>query len=194
MKLYIYKLNFTHRIANAVIDAQQMHKLLTQLTDSSRKDTNLLYRLDVKNGLVYVQSDKPLNDSDDLDLVRQIDMDKVIDKKHNGDHVTFLLKTTPYFHNRNTGYHYFKTEEKRKNSIAEKLALNGIDVGDIRELKRGRIAFRHNENRGGKYELTTYDYLVEGIITDIDAMQHRWNVGFGMDKAYGNGMFLMIEK
>lgn len=195
--LYTYKVAITPFTVKCVCDAQKLHKFLCSLVCTNRKNANLLYKFDLKNGYLFLQSDiKPkLEETKDIQLLYTLDIDNLLSTKKNGDNIHFHLTTDTHMKktiNGITKKAYVPTENMIT-WLTEKLRRYGIDASFITETQKQNVSFSHDKNRGGKASITLHEFDIHGTITDIDAFKAVWHKGMGEHKAYGNGMFLLCK-
>ena len=209
--LYIYKINLESDnnissgpagadgpgfICQCIIDAQKMHQFLCGLVHSDRKAANLLYKLDEENGYLFLQSDIHPDESQCLKLLYTVDIDNILSKRANQSLIHFRL-TTDTHRKRTDGSGITKKVHVPRDEIlpwiVQKLARYGVNVLSIEEIQKKNISFKHTKKRGGYATITTHEFEIEGIITDINLLRQAWRNGMGEHKAYGNGLFLLCR-
>lgn len=193
--LYIYKIEdiYSPYIIQCVTDAQKMHQFLCKLIQSDRASANLLYKLDKEHGYLFVQSDIKPEDSHYLKLLYTLDVDEILARKANQQEIHFRLTTDTHKKKTTDGVTkkvYVPSDEVIP-WLRVKLARYGVDAYKVQEIQKQNTAFTHEKGNGGYANITTHDFDIFGVITDIEAFKKAWHTGMGEHKAYGNGLFLM---
>lgn len=193
--LYIYKVAITPFTAKCVDDAQKLHELLCALVGTDRKSASLLYKLDPKNGYLFLQSDVEPKKSDDIQLLYTLDIDKLLSQKKSGDQIHFRLTTDTHMKKTVDGItkKVYVPSENVIRWLVEKLRRYGVDAYLVTETQKQTITFSHDKSKGGRATITIYDFDIRGTITDADAFRAAWHKGMGEHKAYGNGLFLLCR-
>lgn len=199
-------------------DQELLHKALTRTASSSRKDSNILYRLEYdytrNNVWLYVQSDREggriLSENGD-ELFRMVGNPVCLDGKFsslkNGSLVSFQLRCSPHKHPRkaekDTGTDkngdlrrpkkYIKTHEDRKKWLDRKGLTGGFSIVSYKELQKVGVDFYHNNFDTAHRRGHKDGYDISGIMLIEDAEQFRRTMceGIGSGKAYGFGMLLV---
>lgn len=190
--LYIYKMALTPKMMRCCMDAQEMHKFLCSLVHSDRKGMNLLYKLDAQNGYLLVQSDIRPDETKHLMLCHEVDYDTMLSKKKAGDWIHFHLTTDTKWKDHATNKKHYVPHDQVIPWITEKLKRYGVEPSLVDLVQKRDIKFTHKrEEKGGRGDVTLYEFDVMGTITDIEKLKDVWHTGMGCHKAYGNGMFVM---
>ena len=190
--LYLYKIRETRHMAECLMDAQEMHRLLTGLVHQSRAEANLLYWLVPEQMVLWVQSDVKPDACADLELVHEIPIEKIMQKKGIGETITFYLTTIPVFHI-NGQRHYLSSPARQAKWLQHSMQERGIDLRNWELLSKATQSIHHQKDRGGYGSMTLYTYRLSGKITDLDALLEAWHSGIGPERAYGSGLCILAK-
>lgn len=189
-----------HAVQSALRDAQRMHRLVTGLLESGRKEQNLLYRVRAdENGVrLLIRSDGPIHRARLLSFMRlseETALDDRIDTLSAGQRLRFELLTMPYKKiadgmGANSRRRMLQTAEERLEWLRRKAEQNGFALCCVIEISAGKSTACHREEKGGALAMDAFSYVGELQITDADAFRAALRRGIGAGKAYGYGMLL----
>lgn len=193
--LYIYKIIKTPFIAKCATDAQAMHKHLCGLVHTDRASANLLYKLDIQHGCLFLQSDIQPDESPYFQLIYKVDIDTILSKKKTQEKIHFHLTTNAHMKRTVNGItkKVYVPRERLESWVTEKLQRNGLNVYTIKEIAKQNVSFVHLGNCGGYANVTTHEFDIYGEISDMNLLCKAWKNGLGDHKAYGNGLFLLYQ-
>lgn len=192
MTLYLYKICETRHMAECLMDAQEMHRLLTGLVHQSRVGANLLYWLVPEQMVLWVQSDVKPDACADLELVHEIPIESILNKKSTGETITFYLTTMPIVR-RDGRRHYLSDPARQGEWLKRTMQVRGIDLRNWELLSKTSESIHHHQDHGGYGSITLYTYRLSGEITDLDALRQAWRVGIGTERAYGGGLCVLAK-
>lgn len=175
-------------------DEQQMHKLLTGLFNSQRKEINLLYKkiLTEKEAAVLLQSDIPPSESSLFDI-QTVDASDRLNKIQNHQMFHFRLITSPYV--RKEGKRKLLPNTKERISwLQRKGEQYGFELYQCREGKKIVRHLNHSKECGGKALISGYEYEGRIRITDKDQFIDAYRKGIGPEKAYGFGLLMLSRE
>lgn len=197
MYLQVYEMGINKQTAEMIDNAQQMHRVLTGLVHTARKDNDLLYRLEYRRGmpLLFVQSDTILEKHHALRQIAEANLDDLLKPYAvKGADICFSLVTVPFRKN-GTKLKYFKddamgpADEQRKAWVTRRLEDRGLKVVTVHEGEKRSTSFVRRGS--GKVEYTAYEYTVQAVVSNPQLFYDAWKKGVGREKAYGSGMFLL---
>lgn len=185
----------------ALRDCQKMHKLVTGLFCTQRKDTDVLFRSRIKGTLVelYLYSKQPvlLNRLlPSIRLIAQRDITSILDKMKNGQTYGFQLVTMPFKkvaekESRNSRRRVFHTSEERLAWLGRKAIQGGFCILSVSETPAEKITANHPAELGGSLTMDTWCYTGLLQIRDVDSFRKSFTEGIGPGKAYGLGMIIL---
>lgn len=179
-------------MAECLMDAQEMHRLLTGLVHHSRAEANLLYWFVPEQMILWVQSDVKPDECIDLQLIHEIPIENILQKKKAGDVVTFYLTTVPIMR-RDGRRHYLSDPAKQGKWLKRIMQVRGIDLRNWELLSKTSEFVNYRKGHGGHGGITLYTYRISGEITDIGALLKAWRVGIGTERAYGGGLCVLAR-
>lgn len=192
MTLYLYKIRETRHMAECLMDAQEMHRFLTGLVHQSRVGANLLYWLVPEQMILWVQSDVKPDECIDLQLIHEIPIENILQKKKTGDVVTFYLTTVPIF--RLDGRRHYLSDPVRQGKWLQRMMQErGLNLRTWELLSKTSESIHHHQDHGGYGSITLYTYRLSGKIIDPDVLWDAWHVGIGSERAYGGGLCILAK-
>lgn len=192
MTLYLYKICETRHMAECLMDAQEMHRLLTGLVHQSRAEAHLLYWLVPEQMILWVQSDIRPDACADLELVHEIPIEKILKGKSTGETITFYLTTMPIVR-RDGRRHYLSDPAKQGKWLKRIMQARGLDLRSWTLLSKTSEPVNYRKDHGGHGSMTLYTYRLSGEITDVGALRQAWRVGIGAERAYGGGLCILAR-
>ena len=192
MMLYLYKIRETRHMAECLMDAQEMHRLLTGLVHQSRAEASLLYWLVPEQMILWVQSDIRPDECADLKLMHEIPIENILKEKHTGETITFYLTTMPIVR-RDGRRHYLSDPARQEKWLKRTMQARGLDLRSWELLSKASEFVNYRQGHGGHGSMTLYTYRLSGKITDLDALRQAWRVGIGTERAYGGGLCVLAK-
>ena len=202
--MYLTKINMPiadRGVQRALGDCQQMHRMITGLFDTSRTDSQVLYRLYCGRGVccVYIYSSAPVKHErllPNMELIGERDVTRWLESLSEGQSQSFDLLAWPSKKvsdgiAKNSRRRVLRTEEERLAWLARKAEQNGFELINVRELESAQQPGRHDEEHGGRMYVDSYHYQGEMRITDAAKFRAAVRSGIGPGKAYGLGMLLL---
>ncbi len=200
--MYLTKLTLpANRLtAEALADCQKMHRLITNLFSSSRKEQNILYRVNVRNGntQVYMYSEEPVKTLPEyIHLEGQRDLSEWLDHMSDGTCFGFDLLASPCKkvhqpeRGKNSQRRILRDPQERLDWLQRKADQNGFRILKVTELEQSHQYGRHGQEKGSALHLDAYHYQGNLQITDLQNFRKGLCEGIGAGKAYGLGMLLV---
>ena len=205
--MHLTKIDIDFRRAaarEALLDAQVMHKALTALFGTSRKDGDILYRLNhgVQSASVYVYSNIPAAEGtpvDGMSVVYSKCYDSVLDSIRDGMKIAFSLEAVPSIKKSRSGENdngpsrrkVISSADDRLSWLARKGAASGFDLVSVEETEGDQILIGHSKERGGEVTIQAFHYAGTVQITDAAAFRKALQNGIGPERAYGAGMMMI---
>lgn len=190
--LYLYRIRETRRMAECLMDAQEMHRLLTGLVHQSRAEASLLYWLVPEQMILWVQSDVKPDECADLQLVHEIPIENILKGKSAGDPITFYLTTMPIVR-RNGHRHYLSDPARQEKWLTRIMQERGLDLRNWELMSKASENVHYRQGHGGHGSMTLYTYRLSGEITDVNALLQAWHSGIGAERAYGGGLCILAR-
>lgn len=202
--MYLTKLELDLKnpgIRAALLDAQKLHRLVTGLFQSARKDAEILFRCRGRGICtdLYMYSASPVDPDRVLPgmrLAAQRDVTSWLESMEAGDVFSFQLVTAPYRKvaedgARNSRRRALKTQEERLAWLQRKAEQGGFLLLSTEEAPAEKLVARHSAGSGGSLTVDAHCYT--GFLRVEDAERFRQTVacGIGPEKAYGLGMLLL---
>ena len=179
-------------MAECIMDGQAMHRLLTGLVHQSRAEANLLYWLVPEQMVLWVQSDVRPDKCADLELVHEIPIETILQKKGIGETITFYLTTMPIV--RRDGHRHYLSDPARQGEwLKRTMQVRGIDLRNWELMSKASENVHYRQGHGGHGSMTLYTYRISGEITDIGALLKAWHSGIGTERAYGGGLCVLAK-
>ena len=175
-------------------DGDAMHKFLTASIGSQRHEADLLYRIiyTKDSAFLYVSSNKDCSvkfiESFGFVFVKEINLEKHLADKAEGDKVTFDIKLLPYKRHHDD-FIYIRSPEERMRWVKEKLSKCGIDVQTIMEKELDKL---YHKRSTGHIKISANVYTGIAKITNKDALLKAISSGVGRKKCFGAGMLLVM--
>lgn len=188
-------------IRRALTDCQQMHRLVNGLYQTSRKDSDILYRLRIgqNTAAIYLYSSSPINRTaliPGMIFAGERDLSDWLQAFCEGQVWHFDLLAAPmkkisFDGHKNSRRRILRDQAERLEWLSRKAMQFGFMVVDAEEKENIHMTGDHPEKQGGKMHLDAYRY--EGLlqIKDRDLFSHAITSGIGSGKAYGLGMLLL---
>lgn len=202
--MYLTKLDLeraNRRIQIALLDCQQLHRLVMGLFDTDRKGSHVLYRLRIQRQelSLYLYSDGPIDQARLLPgmyFVGERDLSGWLAHMEQGQIRGFDLLAAPTkkvkaVGNHNSQRRILRTQEERMAWLIRKGEQNGFRILSCQELENQQQSGYHQKDAGGKLYVTGYHYQGTLQLTDTERFQHAVREGIGSGKAYGLGMLLL---
>lgn len=189
----------TPAIRVALWDAQRMHQIVTTIFNSSRKDSNILYRINYRqtSAYLYTYSDTQAN-RELLPVGVSIEGERDITEWKSlltaGKCVKFDLIASPSKKVKIDGVskrRLLESEAERFDWLARKGSQYGFELLRASESQEDEAHVNHPADRGGQMSFRTFHYT--GILRIVDGMKFQTALatGIGPGKAYGSGMMLL---
>lgn len=183
--------------ADLLGNAQKMHAEVCHLAASSRRDSNLLYR--VADSSVYVSSDGPLDIKrarPGIRLGATRDLSEWIDQFTEGDVFRFDLLAAPACKKARDGFKNSQRvtiddPEARMNWLMRQAEKHGFEIIGVEE-RGGDTVSGYQPKRGKRFKLRGYRYIGVLRITNPEKFRAAIREGIGPEKAYGFGMLMVI--
>lgn len=182
--MYITKINLDKtkpEVRRALADRQQLHRMIQKMFGTSRKDSDVLFRL--AGNSLYVSSEKVPNAEAEDGFT--LCLERELPPAQEGSVHRFSLVAQPR-KVVNAKKIIIKSEEERLAWLKRKASENGFEICSIREEGREPIVSRMKG-----FDVDAYNYSGVIRITDEEAFERVQRNGIGPMKAYGCG-FLMI--
>lgn len=209
MYINILVLNIRSRAAASYLyDNEKMHKILCLTTQSSRRDSKILYKIREENDAIYyyVQYDRVLPHSDgEMSYLIVGDKEEKalifkgaysIDALLDNEILNFHLTAAPSKKKRisgcqNTKRSSISSQSDRVDWVTSKLEEAGVNVVSIRETSKNTIYFKHNTDKGSRGRIPGFNYI--GVINVVNRgkFEECLREGFGVGKCYGMGLMLL---
>ena len=202
--MYLTKINMPiadRGVQRALGDCQQMHRMITGLFDTSRTDSQVLYRLNFGRGVccVYIYSSVPVKRErllPNMELIGERDVTHWLESLSEGQVQSFDLlawpsKKVPDGDAKNSRRRVLRTEAERLAWLARKAEQNGFEMLNVREFESAQQPGRHSEEHGGRLYVDSYHYQGKLLVTDAARFRAAVRSGIGPGKAYGLGMLLL---
>lgn len=188
-------------IRAALRDCQKMHKLVTGLFGTQRKDTDVLYRSRIKGTSVelYLYSRQPILPDRLLPSMRmtaQRDISSLLDKMETGQTYRFQLVTMPFKKvaekgSRNSRRRILHTPDERLAWLERKALQGGFVILSVSETPGEKLYAKHPAEAGGNLTMDAWCYTGLLQIQDVDSFRKSYAEGIGPGKAYGLGMLIL---
>ena len=202
--MYLTRINMPvadRGVQRALGDCQQMHRLITGLFDTSRADSQVLYRMNCGSGVcrVYIYSAVPVKRErllPNMELAGERDVTPWLDGLGEGQAWNFDLLAWPSkkvsaVGAKNSQRRVLRTEAERLAWLARKAEQNGFEMLNVREFESAQQPGRHSEEHGGRLYVDSYHYQGKLLVTDAARFRAAVRSGIGPGKAYGLGMLLL---
>ena len=188
-------------IQRALADCQQMHRLVSGLFRTGRKESGILYRLRMARGqtALYLYSNTPIERSalmQGMAFAGERDVTDWLNAFRAGQIWGFDLLAAPTRKvaaegHRNSRRRILREKPERLEWLSRKAAQNGFALLHADELEGIHMMGRHAQEQGGQMHWDGYHY--DGVLQIEDAGRFRQAVsgGIGAGKAYGLGMLLL---
>lgn len=189
MYLSIYKIDRTNtEMARILLDAGEIHQLLLQGFQKSRKECGLLYM--IQDQLMYIKSDvKP--------PVKFLYMEQLCVAEtipvQSGKEYGFVTEVLPRHseHGHKRPYKGDNARELRLAWVKRRMEQNGVTVLSVFEKEKKEKRFCHTDERGGSASITSFVYTGRIRIDNTENFLALCSKGLGEGKNYGNGMILL---
>lgn len=208
MNITVLKLNIENRQSvEYIYDNTKMHKLLCEVSNSSRNESKILYKMRNERNAVYfyIQSDDKLDYIDDgipyLKLKNRIEKSFIyvgsfcVDKLLEKTELRFHLTCSPSKKRLLNGKHKRSSItdcEERIRWVTNKLTNAGALVRQIKETSGGNKRFSHIKEKGARGYIPEYNYIGVIEVVDKEKLYKGIREGFGAGKCYGLGL-LMVQ-
>lgn len=201
--MYLTKLELplaSRQTADALANAQAMHRLVTSLFAASRETAKILYRVRVLNGVVqiYLYSSVPHQALPaGVQLVGQRDLTDWVSAMQEGQVWKFDLVAMPskkvYQPQRhaNSRRRVLRSAQERMTWLQRKADQNGFCLLQAEELEQSHSRGMHSKDKGGWMYWDAYHYQGKLQVTDAELFRRAITEGIGPGKAYGLGMILL---
>lgn len=202
--MYLTKIDLqpqVRAIQRAIADCQQMHRLVNGLFQTSRKESDILYRLRIgqNTAAIYLYSSSPINRAaliPGMIFSGERDISDWLQSLCEGQCWRFDLLAAPmkkisFDGHKNSRRRILRNREERLEWLSRKSKQFGFVILDAEEMGSLHMAGGHPENQGGKMYWDAYRY--EGVlqIKDCNLFCGAMTAGIGAGKAYGLGMLLL---
>lgn len=194
--MYLTKLALNLKKAQAracVMDCQAMHRNIMELFGTSRVDSHVLYRLNLKTNCVYVMSAKMpvIKENSVFHLVTTKDMGERLKFKE-GNVFSFNLLTMPSKKDMTTKKRKYLYENKDVSAwLQRKSNQHGFTVLTFDSMQKEKLFGTHFSEKGGKFELIPTEITGLLRVDDVEKFADAYSFGIGNGKAYGMGMLLL---
>lgn len=188
-------------IQQALVDCQKMHRLVSGLFQTARKDANVLYRLRIEPGrtAVYLYSDMPVNRAaliPGMVFGGERDLSDWLKALENGQVWRFDLLAAPMKKvaaegQKNSRRRILREPSERLAWLNRKAEQAGFAILGAEEKEGIHVIGTHSEEQGGRMHWDGYRY--DGVlqIRQKELFQRAMRTGIGAGKAYGMGMMLL---
>lgn len=188
-------------IQRALADCQQMHRLVSGLFGTGRKESGTLYRLRMSCGqtALYLYSSTPIDHSalvQGMSFAGERDVTDWLNAFQAGQVWGFDLLAAPTRKvaaegHKNSRRRILRKQPERLEWLCRKAAQHGFALLRADELEGVHMVGRHAQEQGGQMHWDGYHY--SGVLQIEDAGRFRQAVtgGIGAGKAYGLGMLLL---
>lgn len=188
-------------VQRALTDCQQMHRLVSGLFQTARKDANVLYRLRMEAGrtAIYLYSDLPVNRAamvPGMAFGGERDLSDWLLALENGQVWRFDLMAAPMKKvaaegRKNSQRRILREPSERLAWLHRKAEQYGFVILGAEEKESVHLMGAHPAEQGGRMYWDGYRY--DGILQIHRQELFRQAVaqGIGAGKAYGMGMMLL---
>lgn len=202
--MYLTKIQLdmrTRNLRNAIWDCQRMHRHITGLFGSARREKNILYRLNpgTATSTVYLYSDIPVSEDNllpGMQLSGTRSMDEWIEqlsteKTYGFDLLAMPSKKVAFEYGKNSRRVLLPTQEERLDWLMRKAKQGGFAILQVQEVNSTDNWGQHAAEQGGKFYFSSCHYQGTLTITDKAEFRETLRKGVGPEKAYGLGMLLL---
>lgn len=197
--MYLIKLEMALRDARRYLsDCQEMHRFVTKLFGTDRKESQILYRTNLLQNTccIYLYAQIPAEHIPEYCTVQQRDISDWMNGMEAGQLWGFDLVASPSKKvvtpgQKNSQRRILRQPEERQEWLERKALQNGFSILQITEQGQVHTSGRHREDKGGTMYHDAYHYQGVLQIRDVDAFRKALQVGIGPGKAYGFGMMLV---
>ena len=202
--MYLTRINLQPQVPaiyRALGDCQQMHRLVSGLFQTGRKESETLYRLRMDRGVtaLYLYSNMPVDRNaliKGMDFVAERDLTDWMGAFYTGQTWGFDLLAAPTKKmaeqgHKNSRRRILREKSERLAWLSRKAAQSGFAVLHANEMEGMHMRGRHAQEQGGQMYWDGYHY--QGILQVQNTERFRQAVsgGIGAGKAYGMGMLLL---
>ena len=188
-------------IRSAMYDGQKMHRYVTGLFQTARKDNDILYCLREQGGTpdLYIYSAVPVDRKSlrsGMKFEGEKDLTEWLASFKVGETLGFQVRTAPFKKvaeegQKNSRRRSLHTQEERLEWLARKAEQGGFKILYTEEIHDGKLHAFHAKEKGGELTVDVYRYSGMLQVTDEAAFKNSVCSGIGPDKAYGLGMLLL---
>lgn len=197
--MYLIKIEMNLRNARRYMsDCQQMHRFVTGLFGTDRKENQILYRTNTVNDrlCIYIFALTPVAHVPNNCTMQQRDISQWLSGMETGQALSFDLIAAPCKKIgvqglKNSQRRILRDPEERKAWLERKAGQNGFAILQCQELEQIHMSGRHREDNGGEMYHDAYHYQGVLQITDAVAFRKMLQIGIGPGKAYGFGMMMV---
>lgn len=185
-------------VQDAFADCQKLHQKVTAFFESSRKESNILYRVRTDKGQnsIYLYSDIPpiQQKIPGMEVCATQDLTSWVQKMQQGQVLSFDIVCIPAKkvktqNTKNSQRRLLKTLEERTAWMYQKAHQFGFEILSLQEFESVRqVGYKKQQNT---MYLDGYHYQGVLRITNIELFIAALHCGIGAGKAYGFGMLLL---
>ena len=175
-------------------DYQLFHRAVMQLFGTKRSDNNVLFRYNSKTANLYILSKCKPNLQflpKCFTLLAQRDMTSWEENIENGQYYRFDILVNPIKTSENKRF-FLREEKDRRAWLSRKAEQSGFNLEQVREGVPNTIKGVHTKDKGASFSFQSVGY--QGIlrVTDKEKFRSAWENGIGKEKAYGQGLLMLL--